>query len=119
VTATAWTRRYNGGNYCKSSTELTRVDQVSPGKHDIDFGCSGIASKSGDSSMPNHARIHELFSGSGRKIIPINLQYTVRKNRRVTEHLITNCKYLPEPEEDQFISMPIVDVPPARIRKAE
>lgn len=50
-------------------------------------------------SYDNHDRIHELFAGPGRKIIPINLQYTVRRNRRVNELLISNCANLPVPAE--------------------
>ncbi len=50
-------------------------------------------------SYDDHPRIHELFAGPERKIVPINLQYTVRRNRRVNELLISNCKHLPDPSE--------------------
>jgi len=50
-------------------------------------------------SYDDHPRIHELFAGPDRKILPINLQYTVRLNRRVNELLITNCEYLPTPPD--------------------
>jgi DNA adenine methylase len=59
-------------------------------------------------SYDNHPRIHELFAGGDRKIIPISLQYTVRRNRVADELLITNLAALPTvdgapaPDPDAF-----------------
>jgi DNA adenine methylase len=49
-------------------------------------------------SYDDAPKIHELFSGKNRKILPINLQYTVRSNRQANELLITNMPWLPQPE---------------------
>jgi DNA adenine methylase len=71
-------------------------------------------------SYDNHKRIHELFAGPGRKIIPINLQYTVRKNRRVTELLITNCKFLPDLDDTLDLNIPVVEMEEqARFKKVQ
>ena len=55
-------------------------------------------------SYDDHPKIHDLFAGQGRIIVPINLQYTVRRNRRVDELLITNCQYLPRPTSDLLLA---------------
>lgn len=47
-------------------------------------------------SYDDHERIRALFSGPNRRVLPINLQYTVRSNRRANELLITNLAELPE-----------------------
>lgn len=46
-------------------------------------------------SYDDHQYIRRLFSGPNRQVLPINLQYTVRSNRRADELLITNLPNLP------------------------